>query len=117
MFIPLIYGLEKAIIDTDEKLLPCPICDSDQWSEILVSSEYVHFYHIPIYPSNKDVYIHCKKCGHKRYGVPINAKHFSDYREVKRKFKHPWYTYIGITIIATPFILLIIFGIINSVTD
>jgi len=113
MFIPLKYGIERANIDTGEFLVKCPSCETDQWAEVMVSSVYSHIYYIPLFPNDKDAYVCCEKCGLKRYGVPFNAKLIDNFEDVKRNYRHPWYTYIGAGIIAFPFLLLFIFLLIN----
>ena len=105
MFIPLKYGIERASIDIGEFLVRCPACETDQWAEIMVSSVYSHLYYIPIYPHDKDAFVHCEKCGLKRHGVPFDSKLIANYDDVKRMYKHPWYTYIGLCIIAFPFVV------------
>ena len=86
-----------------------PSCESDQWAEILVSSVYSHFCYVPIMPSDKDAMIICKKCGLKRYGVTFDSKLISNYSEVKKLYRHKWFTYIGVGIIALPIVLWLIF--------
>ncbi len=113
MFIPLKYGLERTPIGYGEFLIKCPHCESNQWAEIFVSSVYVHFYFIPLYPSDKDAMVICKKCGLKQYGVPFDSSLIDNYEEVKRLYKHKWFTYLGATIIASPFVLWLILIIIN----
>lgn len=105
MLIPFKYGLERTNIGTEEILTYCPACESDQWADIMVSSVYTHVYFIPFYPSDKDVYIHCSKCGLKRYGVPFNKRNFKDYEEMRSRYRHPWYTFTGVMILASPFLL------------
>ena len=110
------YGIKTAIIGDGEYLIKCPHCECDTWSDILVISNYYHFFYVPIFPLYKDVTIFCKKCGLRRYGAPFNSTVFSDFSEVKRHYHNPWYTYIGITI-ATLFILLCVtFAIIGAIS-
>jgi len=117
MFIPIKYGIERAGIGTGEFLVKCPSCETNQWAEILVSSVYSHIYFIPLYPSDKDAYVSCKKCGLKRYGVPFNVKLINNYEEIKDKYKHPWFTYIGVGIIAIPLIVWLIIVVIGVLTN
>ncbi len=116
MFIPLKYGLERMPIGYGEYLVRCPHCETHQWAEILVSSVYSHIYYIPLYPTDKDAMVVCKKCGLKRYGVPINANLVNNYKEVRKLYKHKSYTYIGVSIIAFPFLIWLILLIINVFT-
>jgi transcription elongation factor Elf1 len=113
MFIPLKYGLERSPIGFGEYLIRCPHCESHQWAEVLVSTVYSHIYYIPLYPTDKDAMVVCKKCGLKRYGVPINANLVNNYTEVRKLYKHKWFTYAGISIICFPFLIWIILLLIN----
>ncbi len=108
MFIPLKYGLERTPIGYGEYFVRCPHCEANQWSDILVSSVYTHFYYIPLYPTDKDAIVTCKKCGLKRYGVPIDSNLVGDYKEVRKLYHHKWFTYIGVSVIGFPFIIWII---------
>ncbi len=110
MFIPIKYGIERTPIDIGEYLVKCPSCETDQWAEILVSTVYSHVYYVPIIPNGKDAVVVCKKCGLKRYGVPFNGDLIKNYDEVKKQYRHKWFTYIGISIITLPFVLWIIFS-------
>src|SRR3954466_626412 len=109
MLIPLKYGIERTPIDLGEYLVKCPSCETDQWAEVLVSSVYSHVYYIPIIPNDKDAMIVCQKCGLKRYGVPFDSKLVPNYSEIKKLYRHKWFTYTGISIILFPFILWIMF--------
>lgn len=116
MFIPIKYGLERASINTGEFLVRCPSCETTQWAEIMVSSVYSHLYYIPLYPNDKDAFVCCKKCGLKRYGVAFNVKLINNFEEIKGKYRHPWYTYIGVSIIAFPFLIWLITTVVGVLT-
>ena len=116
MLIPIKYGLQRANIDIGDFLVKCPSCETDQWAEIMVSSVYSHFYYLPLFPNDKDACVCCEKCGLKRYGVPFNARLINNYEEVKRKYRHPWYTYTGAVIIGFPFLIWIISLLVNYAT-
>ena len=109
MFIPLKYGIERTPIDVDEYLVKCPSCETHQWADVMVYSVYSHFYYIPLLPNDKDAMVICKKCGLKRTGVPFDSKLINNYQEIKHKYRHRWFTYIGGAILAIPFILWLIF--------
>ena len=99
----------KIIIGVDELLIHCPSCESSQWSDIMVTGKYFHIYWIPIFPVDKELNVICKNCGLKRYGLPFNEKIINNYTEMKMRFAHPLFTYMGISIfvvfILTLFIL------------
>jgi hypothetical protein len=115
MLLHIKYGLERTPIDTGEFLVKCPLCETDQWADIMISSVYSHIFYIPVMPSDKDAFVCCKKCGLKRHGVPFNSGLISNYKEVKKMYRHPAYTYIGAVIIAVPILLAVIFLIIDSI--
>jgi hypothetical protein len=100
MPVVIIKGTKKTNINFGEFLINCPSCLTDEWTEILVCSYYFHIYYIPVFPKSKDAYVCCKKCGLKRYEVPFNAKLIRDFENVKKQFRHPWFTYTVIGAIA-----------------
>lgn len=107
------YGIERTPIGIGEYLVRCPSCEADQWAEIMVSGVYFHLYYIPIFPNDKDAFVVCKKCGLKRYGISFNDNLINNYAEIKNLYRHKWYTYIGGVIILLPFVIGVIFLIID----
>jgi len=99
------YGIKTAIIGIGEYLVKCPSCESHNWADVMVVSNYYHFTYIPMFPMYKDATVYCKKCGLRRNGVPFNTTLIPDYSEIKKLYRNPWYTYIGISI-AVSFIVL-----------
>jgi len=95
---PIIFGIKETPIDIDEYLVRCPSCEGYSLADILVISKYYHFYWIPFFPTEKDANVICKSCGLKRYDMAFDAGLITNYNEVKGKYKHPWFTYIGLTI-------------------
>lgn len=94
----LIHGTRETFINLDEFLIKCPSCETDSWADVMVMSEYYHFYYVPIFPFDKNVNVVCKKCGLKRYGIGFDKKLIKNLEEVKHQYKHPWFTYIGVSI-------------------
>lgn len=111
MMMLLPYGIKTSLINVDEYLVRCPCCEADNWADVGIISHYYHFSYLPIFPFEKDAFVVCKKCGLRRGGVPFNNKLIKDYLEVKTKYKHPWYTYTGVSLV----ILIILLGIIFSI--
>ena len=87
------YGVKKATIGIDEFMVNCPSCEADSFADLMITSNYYHFYFIPIFPFEKEANIICQKCGLKRYNVPFESNVIKNLYEIKNKFKHPWYTY------------------------
>jgi len=105
------YGVASSPIDIGEYLLKCPSCESDQWADVMVISNYYYFFFVPISPIGKEVNVFCKTCGLKRVGAPFNSKLFSNYEEIKHLYRHPWFTYIGIGSFALLFFIILLFAI------
>ena len=60
------YGIKNVIIGVDEYLIKCPSCESDSWADIMILSDYYHFSFVPIFPTDKEATVFCKRCGLKR---------------------------------------------------
>lgn len=119
MLARIFFGVNEVPIGIDENLVRCPSCEGYNLADIMVISKYFHFFWIPIFPMEKDLNVICKTCGLKRYGMNFDSNIISNYNEIKAKFKHPWFTYIGTTIFLLIFISIIfvlIFGQGNSTT-
>lgn len=91
-----LYGNKLTPIGIAELLVKCPCCNTHSWADVMVLSNYFHFYWIPIFPFEKDANITCKKCGLKRYNQSFDSVLISNYIEVKSRFRHPWFTYAGL---------------------
>jgi hypothetical protein len=92
----IIYGSEEMPIEVGEFLIFCPSCESHQWADIMVLSLYYHIYLIPIIPFDKNVNTICQNCELKSYGRNFDSKLISNYTEVQRNVRHPWYACTGI---------------------
>ena len=104
----IIIGTRTANIDVDEFLVKCPSCETDSWADVMIVSKYLHFYYVPIFPCDKEANIICNECGLKRYGRSFNSSLMSNYNEIKDKFRHPLYTYVGSGLISLAIIVIII---------
>ena len=103
------FGEKETPIGVDEFLVKCPSCETESLADVMVVSHYFHFYYLPFFPIEKDANVFCKTCGLKKYGISFNQNLISNYNEVKRKYRHPLFTYIGLIIVVL-IILLIIAG-------
>ena len=72
-------------------------------------SVYTHLYYIPLYPTDKDAMVQCKKCGLKRYRVPLNEKLVPACQEMKKQYRHRWFTYTGVAILLSPLVAVLLF--------
>ena len=107
----IVYGRHRAPIDLGEAFVKCPHCEAHNWADMMVYSNYYHVYWIPMFPFDKEANLICTKCGLKRYGMGFSNKLLDNFDELKKKFKHPWYTYIGIA----AFLLIVIGGILSAI--
>ena len=89
MFLPK-YGIKTATIGVEEYLVKCPSCESYNWADVMVMSNYYYFAFVPIFPIYKDATVFCKKCGLRRTGVGFNSTLISNYSEVKHLYHNPW---------------------------
>ncbi|WP_343306083.1 zinc-ribbon domain-containing protein [Chitinophaga niabensis] len=105
--LPIILGTKQIPIDTENLLLNCPSCNSHQFSDILVSSQYFHLYYLPVIPIDKDAYSICNKCGYQR-SFEFSRKFVQENSIQAKKFRHPAFTYSGILIIIVMIIFIII---------
>lgn len=103
-----IYGFNHAPIGTDTILLKCPSCEKNSWADVMIVSKYAHIYWIPFYPAYKEVNAICQSCGIKRYGIPLDVDLINNYDVLRKKYRHPWYTYLGIALIVLIIICTII---------
>lgn len=107
MFARILFGVSEVPIGIDEVLVKCPCCEGYNLADIMVISKYFHFLWIPFFPIEKDLNVICKTCGLRRYGLNFDSNMISNYNEIKSKFKHPWFTYLGATIFILIFVSII----------
>ena len=106
-----IFGSRKTTIGLDEFQIRCPSCETSSYADIMIFSKYYHIYWIPIFPFEKEANVICQNCGAKQYERPFNALLVANFSEIKNKFRHPWFTYIGIGIFSLMILGVIITGI------
>jgi zinc-ribbon family len=95
----IIYGTSKVDVGVDEIMIECPSCEAQNFSDIMISSRYFHIFFMPIFPLSKETTIICKKCGLKRVGLDFKGRTLQNYQELNSKFKHPYITYVGISLV------------------
>jgi hypothetical protein len=103
------FGWYSVAIGTDEILVKCPSCEGTTTADIMVYSKYFHFFWLPIFPFERTAMTICSKCGLKKNGISLDSNSILNSEEVKSKFKHPWWTYIGVSF----FVLLVVAGIVH----
>lgn len=114
MFIPLKYGTKRASIGIHEPYpLQCPNCKQLNTVSYMIYSEYWHFYFIPIFPFEKDGYARCSNCSFHINSIKFNRLTKDEFKDIRKKFRHPFYTYIGITIFLAPIVIAIVLELIQ----
>jgi hypothetical protein len=103
-----IYGVQEVHLGIDEFLVKCSVCETATWSDVMITSQYYHLYYIPMFPIEMQANIICQRCGDKRYGRSFDQNLISNYYEVKGKYRHPWYTYIGVAFITIVFLMILL---------
>jgi hypothetical protein len=104
----IIFGVRQTAIGIDELLIKCPSCEKHSWADVMIVSKYFHFFWIPFFPTEKELNIICKECGLKRYGLYFDSNLIGNFAEVKDKFRHPWFTYIGLTLVISLILMVIL---------
>jgi uncharacterized membrane protein YvbJ len=64
---------------------------------------------MPVFPYEKDGSAKCSNCGFTINSVKFNRNTKELLREIKKKFRYPFYTYTGFIIFCLPFIMGILF--------
>jgi hypothetical protein len=93
----------------------CPGCKKIGTVRFDLYSEYYHFWHVPVFPFEKDGTASCSECDFKIQSLKFNRLTREDFKVINRKFRHPFYTYIGASIILLPVILVIIAILLDSI--
>lgn len=102
------YGTKIIPVGVDEFFIKCPVCESHQYADVMIESHYYHFYFIPMMPYDKTALIICQNCGLKRNRMDFSDQWFSNYKEIRSKFRHPWYAWLGAGFLGLVFASLII---------
>ncbi|MGH2564894.1 MAG: zinc-ribbon domain-containing protein [Ginsengibacter sp.] len=95
MMLRRVIGTSEIPIGMDEFLVKCPSCEGYSPADIMIVSKYLDFFWVPLFPLDKDANVICKTCGLKRFGMNFDSGLITNYDNVKRNFRHPWFTYIG----------------------
>lgn len=116
MFIPTKSGTKRIMIGIyDPFPFQCPNCKQLSTVNFAFYSEYFHYWYIPIFPQEKDGFAKCENCSFTINSLKYNRLTKHDYKEISKKFKHPFYTYTGITLILLPIAIIIIMALFSSV--
>ena len=109
------YGSKKILIGVyDPYPFQCPGCKELDTVDMAIYCEYYHFWYIPIFPYEKDGTAKCSNCDFKVNSVKFNKNTKELFQQIKKKFRYPFYTYIGAFILCLPFILGILFSLFSK---
>ena len=109
MFFPIKYGTRTISIGVyDPPFFQCPNCKGLNTVSFSITSTYYHIWYIPVLPFDKDGYARCSDCNLKIDSIKYSRFTKDEYKEVKKKFRHPFYPYTLIAIFLSPFIIGII---------
>ena len=101
----ILFGSRKTLSGTlDAFMYECPYCEKSNTTTLFVYSWYYHIFWIPIFPFSKEAFALCSDCKAKRNELKFGTKLVSEFKENKKMFRHPWWTWT-FTII---FIILIV---------
>jgi hypothetical protein len=106
-------GYKEVPVGVDELLVRCPCCEAHSWADVMVVSKYFHLYFAPMWPVAKEANVICHRCGLKRYGILFTEKLVDNFEEVKQRFKHPWFSYLGLMFIVVFVIVILIAQVIH----
>ena len=106
MAVPLKYGTKRILIGIyDPYPFQCPNCKKMGTVTFALYGEYYHFWFIPVFPFEKDGEAKCINCSFHVSSIKFNRQTKEIFKEIKGRYKYPFYTYTGITIVVAPFVL------------
>jgi hypothetical protein len=90
----LFYGNSNANIGSyDAFMYECPYCQQHNSTHITVFARYYHLFWIPIFPYERHGIALCTHCGAERNESKFGPKLVQEFRDNKRKFRYPWWTW------------------------
>jgi hypothetical protein len=103
------YGTKKVYLGSHDPFpFQCPNCKQLSTVDFSIYGEYYHFWYIPVFPYEKDGHAACENCDFKINSLKFNRITKDDFKYVSKKFRFPFYTYIGATIFLLPMALAVI---------
>jgi hypothetical protein len=106
MAVPVKYGTKRILIGVhDPYPFQCPNCKELGTVSFALYGEYYHFWFIPVFPFDKDGIAKCSNCNLHIGSVKFNKLTKEEFSGIKTRYKHPFYTYTGLILIAAPFII------------
>jgi hypothetical protein len=113
--IPLKYGTKEILIGVhDPYPFQCPNCKEINTVDFAITCEYFHIWYVPMFPTEKDGMATCRNCEFRVSSLKLSKRTEHLFKEIKKKYRYPFYTYIGISIILSPFIIAFLLMIFNK---
>ncbi|HWR32931.1 MAG TPA: hypothetical protein VN451_05375 [Chitinophagaceae bacterium] len=89
------YGKMKTLIGSYEAFMyECPYCEKTNTTFLSVYSWYYHIFWIPLFPYLKEACALCSACKANRGENKFGPKLVSEFKENKKRFHHPWWTWM-----------------------
>ena len=115
MFFPMKYGTRTVTIGIhDPVFFQCPNCKRINTVSYVITSTYYHFWYIPIFPFEKDGYACCSDCRFKIESLKYSRHTKEEFKDLRKKYRHPFYTYIFAALFISPFAIGIISNLIKT---
>lgn len=88
------FGSQKTLSGIhDVFMYECPYCEKNNSTTLFVYSWYYHIFWIPLFPYSKEAHALCTECKTKRNEMKFGPKLVSEFKENKKQFRHPWWTW------------------------
>lgn len=114
MFFPHKYGTKKFLLGLhDPYPFQCPNCKQIGSVEFAIIGEYFHFWYIPCYPVEKDGIATCINCEFSINTLRYNHKTATEFQRIKKDYRFPFYTYLGIAILLFPILIALILSLLK----
>jgi hypothetical protein len=113
--IPVRYGTNRVSLGLyDPFPFQCPGCKQINTVEFALYGDYYHVWYIPIFPFEKDGYAKCSNCNFTINSLKYNKLTCDDFKQIRKKFRFPYFTYLGAALFLFPFIVAIFLVLFSS---
>jgi hypothetical protein len=109
MLVPIKYGTKRVNLGIHDPFpFQCPNCKELNSVQFVIYGDYYHFWFIPVFPFEKDGYAICDNCNFRINSLKYNRLTTEDFKQVRKKFKYPFCTYIGFAIFIFPVVVAVL---------
>lgn len=116
--IPIKYGTRTVMLGIHDPFpFQCPNCKQLNTVDFAIYGEYYHVWYIPIVPFEKDGYAKCGHCDFRVNSLKFNKLTKEEFKQIRKKLRYPFYTYIGATLFFLPIIIAIILALVGSPSE